>query len=456
MKAFIVISIILLLLIWLYIARNWKQGATFYVPQLHKEMLETFAVLGGQNDVRYGRIGSTLHNTGTLGKWIKVASFVNVNPMQNHALTLDVFPQNKGLGTSKQSFSFLVRNSTSDQDGDPVFIQQNQYDGTNWTKATFSSASVTRTQDPNNKLLNAYDLYLQLGTENAFGIPVTWYLNDFVDTDVIAVGDVDQVDAPSAGTNVYKPRVINQDQAQAGQTGQFPQVTSDKLQLGKKWLLSGVGDKDANDEWLRLKGLDASTYYGGLAAGKLWSAGDVSSGGKVSGNQVQLGNKWLLSGVGDGDANDEWLRLKAPNGKDYYGGFAAGKGWFGSDVSSGGRITGNQVQLGNKWLLSGVGDGDANDDWLRLKGLNGKDYYGGFAAGKGWFGNDVSAQGTIYANRVCNLAGNRCLNLWDAFSGVGAASISAANGSKVAIQDDGNLVRYRKNNSAQWASGGGN
>lgn len=345
MKAFIVISIILLLLIWLYIARNWKQGATFFVPQVHKEMLETFAVLGGQNDVRYGRIGSTLHNTGTLGKWIKVASFSNANPMQNHALTLDVFPQNKGLGTSKQSFSFLVRNSTTDQDGDPVFIQQNQYDGTNWTKATFTTASVIRNQDSKNKLSNTYDLYLQLGTENAFGIPVTWYLNDFVDTDMIAVADVDQVDAPPTGTNVYKPRVINQDQAQTGQTGQSAQTTSDKFQLGNKWLLSGVGDKDANDEWLRLKGLDGSTYYGGFAAGKLWSGGDVSSGGKVTSNQVQLGNKWLLSGVGDGDANDEWLRLKALNGKDYYGGFAAGKGWFGGDVTVSGALLHNGADI---------------------------------------------------------------------------------------------------------------
>ena len=217
MKAFIVISIIFVVLIWLYIARNWNEGAKFYVPKVHKELLETFAVLGGLNDVRYGRLGSTVHSTGTLGKWIKVASFTNVNPMQNHALTLEVFPQNKGLGTSKQSFSFLVRNSTTDQDGDPVFIQQNQYDGTNWTRATFTTASVVRSQDAKNKLSNTYDFYLQLGTENAYGIPVIWYLNDFLDADVIAVGDVDQINALPTSTSVYKPRLINQDEA--GNTG---------------------------------------------------------------------------------------------------------------------------------------------------------------------------------------------------------------------------------------------
>jgi hypothetical protein len=46
-------------------------------------------------------------------------------------------------------------------------------------------------------------------------------------------------------------------------------VTS-KLQLGTKWLLSGVGDVHGNDEWLRFFGKDGNEYYGGIATGKIW------------------------------------------------------------------------------------------------------------------------------------------------------------------------------------------
>ncbi len=49
-------------------------------------------------------------------------------------------------------------------------------------------------------------------------------------------------------------------------------------------------------------------------------------------------------------------------------------------------FTANRVQLGNKWLMSGVGDGHANDDWLRLMNTAGSNYHGGFAAGRLWTG----------------------------------------------------------------------
>ena len=51
--------------------------------------------------------------------------------------------------------------------------------------------------------------------------------------------------------------------------------------------------------------------------------------------RLRLGDKWLLSGVGDPAANDEWLRLLNVNGPDHYGGFAAGKLWTSSGSLSG-------------------------------------------------------------------------------------------------------------------------
>ncbi|MBL8485082.1 MAG: tail fiber domain-containing protein [Rhodocyclaceae bacterium] len=56
-------------------------------------------------------------------------------------------------------------------------------------------------------------------------------------------------------------------------------LRASKLRLGDKWLLSGVGDAEANDDWLRLKNAGSPRdYYGGFAASKLWStAGQIGS-----------------------------------------------------------------------------------------------------------------------------------------------------------------------------------
>jgi Chaperone of endosialidase len=56
-----------------------------------------------------------------------------------------------------------------------------------------------------------------------------------------------------------------------------------KLQLGNKWLLSGEGDAHANDDWLRLFDIQGAGYFGGLAAGKLYSIG-----GTVHGSDLRL------------------------------------------------------------------------------------------------------------------------------------------------------------------------
>lgn len=53
---------------------------------------------------------------------------------------------------------------------------------------------------------------------------------------------------------------------------------TDVLHLGKKWRLSGIGDHERNDEWLRLKNVENNAYYGGFAAEKMWTrAGRVES-----------------------------------------------------------------------------------------------------------------------------------------------------------------------------------
>lgn len=46
------------------------------------------------------------------------------------------------------------------------------------------------------------------------------------------------------------------------------------------------------------------------------------------------------------------------------------------------------INLGKKFKLSGVGDGYADDEWLRILNESGKDYYGGVAMNKLWVGNE--------------------------------------------------------------------
>jgi len=348
-----------------------------------------------------------------------------------------------------------------------------------------------------------------------------------------------------------------------GSSANNTKVTTQKLQLGHKFLMSGVGDAHANDNWLRMFGTDEKGYYGGFAAGKLWTPEFHSEGGgnnfkggssrhnpgkwqthfpwagnnqnyirgdtELRGDLNNLGNinvgenlnvtgkmhfrdpsmSTTPNGPNNSDpysiekvtpgGNNSHLRLSinddadeslqiwgdscragncagpgvmrhrfgadgtavhtntltvnkengwgtsinvnAPvqpeslyalhfgDGKDIHGrqagmGYVANQpnkiygsrgtlashiheaddfmmyssGWnplFAIKGGSGdayvrGRIKSNQVQLGNKFLMSGVGDAHANDDWLRLFNPGNSGYYGGFAAGRLW-----TAQGAL-------------------------------------------------------------
>ncbi len=63
----------------------------------------------------------------------------------------------------------------------------------------------------------------------------------------------------------------------------------------------------------------------------------------------------------------------------------------------------NKIQLGNKWLLSGVGDAYGNDDWLRLFRADGTaNYYGWIAMDKLWTSTAFHANGQIYQNQWSN------------------------------------------------------
>jgi hypothetical protein len=86
-----------------------------------------------------------------------------------------------------------------------------------------------------------------------------------------------------------------------------------KLQLGDKFLLSGVGDAHANDGWLRLFNKDGGGYYGGLAVGELWSGtnsylnGNTNVTGKFSTAQgISVTNPGVLIDKNYGSDSDRY------------------------------------------------------------------------------------------------------------------------------------------------------
>jgi len=254
------------------------------------------------------------------------------------------------------------------------------------------------------------------------------------------------------------------------------------LKLEDKWTLSGKGDAHANDDWLRFFGKDGKDYYGGVAAGRLWSKDSTETDTLTARKNISVGgdivmegtNKWILHTPDDGrktmyiapsdgkngwqwdrqtrleadgvvavqkllsagnletngdivmDGSNKWILHTPDDGrKTMYIAPSDGKtGWqwdkqvrFEPDgtlvvnkMLVNGTTKTNSISLGDKWTLSGVGDAHANDDWLRFLGNDGKDYYGGIAAGRLWSGGPVYVNGDLSVSGTTNVGGTVSLN----------------------------------------------
>lgn len=104
---------------------------------------------------------------------------------------------------------------------------------------------------------------------------------------------------------------------------------TDKLQLGNKWLFSGVGDVHANDHWLRLFNKDGTDYFGGIAMNTLWVNQDTyfANNGGIwrSDNKVGIGTNNPQDYIGWAGALDVNGQVKAARYYDddpsYFGDF---------------------------------------------------------------------------------------------------------------------------------------
>jgi hypothetical protein len=91
----------------------------------------------------------------------------------------------------------------------------------------------------------------------------------------------------------------------------------------------------------------------------------------------------IRMGRSGGVANGHWWDIGVRSGN-VFSIFDGHNSTFGLQIDSGGTVKVNVLQLGDKWRLSGVGDHEANDDWLRMKNIGNTAYYGGLAASKFW------------------------------------------------------------------------
>lgn len=79
-----------------------------------------------------------------------------------------------------------------------------------------------------------------------------------------------------------------------------------------------------------------------------------------------------------------------------------------TDLASGVEyIKTGKLRLGDQHILSGVGDAHNKqpDGWLRFFGKDGKDYYGGIAAGKIWSRDGAILNGNVDVNGTLNVRG---------------------------------------------------
>lgn len=87
----------------------------------------------------------------------------------------------------------------------------------------------------------------------------------------------------------------------ANENIQAPYAKIDRLQIGDKFQLSGVGDAHGNDGWLRLFDKNGTTYTGGLAMGSVWVGNDTYLNGRthVNGLLNVQGNVLMKGGTSE-------------------------------------------------------------------------------------------------------------------------------------------------------------
>ncbi len=104
------------------------------------------------------------------------------------------------------------------------------------------------------------------------------------------------------------------------------------------------------------------------------SSGQVTIPGKLKTNTFQLGDKWTISGVGDTQQNDEWLRFFDKNGIDFYGGLAAANIWTRDSATLNGNTFMKNANVSGEMVITG-GKSEYNPNKLPTSFASGQNQY---------------------------------------------------------------------------------
>merc|ERR1719502_920979 len=128
------------------------------------------------------------------------------------------------------------------------------------------------------------------------------------------------------GTAIFQQKTVFEGKVIFKQPTVMTSLMNSATQVGNIILSNKDAATQATDS-LHLYQSDGKTY-GSLKMKKLTA-------GTASANVITLGKKWRLSGIGDKFHDDDWLRLLDKSNKQYYGGLAVKKRW--TTLSSWGR-----------------------------------------------------------------------------------------------------------------------
>jgi len=214
------------------------------------KMIEAFEDI---KDIRYGKIGASNIKDGvTVNKWIKVSSATISGPWDSRGFTLELYTRIRTISS---------RNAQNDIE--EPYVSLTTLNESQPNTRFIKDVRVIRTSG-SGITNNVIEVWIQFGQDWADTNYVMYYLYNFKTNDFVATTPQAQTDKLPAGQAWGIGEKI---EPQNGKNV----IKGTKFKIGDKWTLSGVGDAHGNDDWLRLFGTDEKGYYGGLAAGKLWT-----------------------------------------------------------------------------------------------------------------------------------------------------------------------------------------
>lgn len=131
-------------------------------------------------EVRRGAIGGTGNNTKY--RWIKVADIKMKGKYKTKSITLDIFPKTISHGTTRQSYSVILRNNDL-KPVEPLIYSKLDYGKQGGV--SFSDIKVLQYGDK--ELDNRWEIYLRMGSSKLNSIPCEWHLENIDEDDTIVI-----------------------------------------------------------------------------------------------------------------------------------------------------------------------------------------------------------------------------------------------------------------------------